>query len=1013
MTDIKSIKVFLVFSVLMWLISVPLYSVADFDDYYPLFIGEDACSLTDIPGSTNDIVRYGIYMPSAASGYSPTPLVVVVEAIEAYSYPDVNLNNYQIELWRERSFFADVHLWTYELNVSTFLTLEPEWWRFWLDFSDVGTWDLYVRLVREDLDTEVKCTSDSVSLGSGLEVGNILADGPLEMVSMEQANYLPRLYFNDGTQVTDHEPISHDQYANSSAALSEWILWSVPDPHGISSTGVFHPYYVPQQEQVEISMVFEGAAFERPVLVNPKPPSVVTESVIDVDQSSATLRATVNSHDSPTSLYFYYGEDDSNLDKFAEVGSIGQYVGPLTFEKQVDGLDCGQSYFAQARADNFGGITLGDLVSFDTQECPQCAFSISPQQENFGASGGVGSVSVSTQSGCDWTASSNDGWITITSGSSGSGDGTVGYSVSENTSASGRSGTITIAGETFTVSQDGQSCSYSISPTSTSVNSGGGSGTVSVSAQSGCDWAASSNDGWITIASGSSGSGDGTVGYSVSENTSASGRTGTITIAGETFSVDQAGVDEHTLTLEKSGDGQGTVTSSPAGINCGPSCLQESATFAEETVVTLTASEEQDSEFWGWSGDCSGTGECSVTMSQARSVTATFEMKDDADGFIFQDRFESSGSAGVPYEITAGSYSETDDLDNRCQEEFGVGAGLADWAIIKSEYSGSADQFASAIGMPPHSGSIWVQRDGNRWHTDTRHYLFAHHAGDVPSGWAVHDHIDNYTLSLGSWYGDRRALCALIDTDSTFKDCPDCPTMVMIPAGTFTQGSPESEPESLDRERPQRTVNVPAFAMGQTEVTFDEWDACVADGGCTHNPGDQGWGRGNRPVISVSWNDAQEYVTWLSTKTGHDYRLPSESEREYATRAGTTGRFNTGDCITTDQANFWGTSPAQGCPTGIVRNQTLPVGSFAPNAFGLYDTHGNVYEWVQDCWNTSYDGAPTDGSAWMSGDCSRAVLRGGSWLDGGGNVRSAFRGGLTRGVRHDFGGFRVARSVDL
>ena len=248
---------------------------------------------------------------------------------------------------------------------------------------------------------------------------------------------------------------------------------------------------------------------------------------------------------------------------------------------------------------------------------------------------------------------------------------------------------------------------------------------------------------------------------------------------------------------------------------------------------------------------------------------------------------------------------------------------------------------------------------------------------------------------------------------TVFHDCDECPTMVVIPAGSFTQGSLESEPQSSPNERPQREVSVPAFAMGRTAVTFAEWDACVADGGCTHNPGDFGWGRANRPVINVSWNDAQQYVTWLSNKTGHDYRLPSESEWEYATRAGTTGRFNTGDCITTDQANFHGGFPATGCPTGILRNQTLPVGSFSPNAFGLYDTHGNTWEWVQDCWNASYNGAPTNGSAWMSGDCSLAVLRGGSWGGAGGGLRSAARHRDTRGDRFIDVGFRVARSVEL
>ena len=245
----------------------------------------------------------------------------------------------------------------------------------------------------------------------------------------------------------------------------------------------------------------------------------------------------------------------------------------------------------------------------------------------------------------------------------------------------------------------------------------------------------------------------------------------------------------------------------------------------------------------------------------------------------------------------------------------------------------------------------------------------------------------------------------------SFQECPDCPTMVRIPAGTFTQGGPESESQSLDRERPQRAVNVPAFAMGRTAVTFDEWDACVADGGCTHEPDDDGWGRGNRPVMRVSWDDAQQYVTWLSSQTGHDYRLPSESEWEYATRAGTTGRFNTGDCITTDQANFLGNLPAQGCPTGIAREQTLPVASFVPNAFGLYDTHGNTFEKVQDCWNEDYVGAPTNGSAWMSGDCSQSVTRGGSWTHSGSWMRSAWRLGSPRGTRFSTSGFRVARSI--
>jgi formylglycine-generating enzyme required for sulfatase activity len=251
-----------------------------------------------------------------------------------------------------------------------------------------------------------------------------------------------------------------------------------------------------------------------------------------------------------------------------------------------------------------------------------------------------------------------------------------------------------------------------------------------------------------------------------------------------------------------------------------------------------------------------------------------------------------------------------------------------------------------------------------------------------------------------------------LQAGDTFSDCPDCPTMVLIPGGTFTQGSPNSEPQSQPSERPQRQVTVPAFALGQTEVTFDQWDACVADGGCTHNPGDQGWGRGNRPVINVSWHDAQEYVTWLGNKTGHIYRLPSESEWEYATRAGTTGRFNTGDCITTEQANFDGRTAATGCPEGSYLGQTLPVASFDPNAFGLFDTHGNTGAWTQDCWNWNYSGAPTDGSAWMTGNCTEATLRSSVWFQWGNSVRSAARGPGGRDIRTSGVSIRVARSVE-
>ena len=247
------------------------------------------------------------------------------------------------------------------------------------------------------------------------------------------------------------------------------------------------------------------------------------------------------------------------------------------------------------------------------------------------------------------------------------------------------------------------------------------------------------------------------------------------------------------------------------------------------------------------------------------------------------------------------------------------------------------------------------------------------------------------------------------------QDCTECPEMVVVPSGTFQMGAPESEEGSSSSERPVHTVSVPSFAAGVYEVTFAEWDACVAAGGCGgYRPDDSGFGRGRRPVINVSWADAQSYVEWLSRRTGERYRLLSESEWEYAARAGTTGPFHTGSTISTDQANYIGSQTYGGGVAGVDRWQTLPVGSFPANGFGLHDVHGNVFEWVQDCWNDSYTGAPSDGSAWESGDCSHRVLRSGSWSSSPEVLRSAFRflslsGTSARGELSS--GFRVARTL--
>ncbi|MBB6086787.1 formylglycine-generating enzyme family protein [Wenzhouxiangella marina] len=243
--------------------------------------------------------------------------------------------------------------------------------------------------------------------------------------------------------------------------------------------------------------------------------------------------------------------------------------------------------------------------------------------------------------------------------------------------------------------------------------------------------------------------------------------------------------------------------------------------------------------------------------------------------------------------------------------------------------------------------------------------------------------------------------------------CDRCPTMVRIEGGDFLMGSPNDEPQSFENEGPQHPVSVRTFEISRTEITFDQWNFCVERGGCSHRPGDRGWGQGDRPVIDVHRADVQEYIDWFSEFTGDSYRLPSEAEWEYAARAGTTGRFNTGDCIDSGQANFKASQPAEGCAAGEYRRQTLPVGSFEPNAFGLFDMHGNVREWVADCWNERYEGASVSGEPWMSGDCSQGVVRGGAWVYTGDELRSAHRSRLRRQQRDNYTGFRIARSLGL
>lgn len=251
-----------------------------------------------------------------------------------------------------------------------------------------------------------------------------------------------------------------------------------------------------------------------------------------------------------------------------------------------------------------------------------------------------------------------------------------------------------------------------------------------------------------------------------------------------------------------------------------------------------------------------------------------------------------------------------------------------------------------------------------------------------------------------------------------FRDCAACPAMAVVPAGAYWQGSDESSELALAVEKPRRMVTIgKPFAVGVYEVSMAEWDACYEAGGCTSRPTDNGWGRGERPVIMVSWTDAGEYLQWLNEETGQYYRLPSESEWEYVARAGEESDWPGGDeSLVCEYGNIAGAETGfrwqhESCSDGLALG-TAPAGSFKANAFGLYDTTGNVSEWTADCMNLSYLDAPVDGSAWGRGICSSHMTRGGSWITGSREIRLPARFNLKNGDRNDFTGFRVVREIE-
>jgi formylglycine-generating enzyme required for sulfatase activity len=304
------------------------------------------------------------------------------------------------------------------------------------------------------------------------------------------------------------------------------------------------------------------------------------------------------------------------------------------------------------------------------------------------------------------------------------------------------------------------------------------------------------------------------------------------------------------------------------------------------------------------------------------------------------------------------------------------------------------------------------------------------------------------TTSMGSGAAARPSTAPPV-ADKTpgklFRDCTECPEMVVIPSGSFIMGSSEEERNAValrvdsfaafQVEQPQHGVIVPGFALGKHAVTRGEFAAFIRASGYQTDAdkalGCSVWGNGSykrtaernwlnsglaqsddHPAVCVSWNDAVAYAQWLSQSTGRNYRLPSEAEREYATRAQKQTPFWWGDRINTDQANFNGNFQYFGSARGEFRGKTMPVDSFKPNPFGLTGVHGNVYEWVEDCWHDNYGGAPNNGSAWLAGCVGdNRVRRGGSWVSNPAYLRAAFRSRGPADLRESGTGFRLALSL--
>jgi formylglycine-generating enzyme required for sulfatase activity len=405
------------------------------------------------------------------------------------------------------------------------------------------------------------------------------------------------------------------------------------------------------------------------------------------------------------------------------------------------------------------------------------------------------------------------------------------------------------------------------------------------------------------------------------------------------------------------------------------------------------------------------TAKCSVsyTRTDSSSVALPFE---EVRTRLFKLSFD-------PYQCVERRWGATDPSElSTCQDGSEKQAWYAAEQNLRNQIDRTYDarmDFTLADLQTPGPGKGWP----NPPNVDTRSVLLSTKGvtrGSQPVAATDPSSPTTPRFNLSTWRAQRQADYAVWQqshSPNQVWDSPEAPRMVAIRGGSFVMGSPPSEVGRFKTEGPQHEVAIAHdFAVSAYPVTFDEWDACVQDGGCSgYSPPDEHWGRGNHPVVNVSWNDAQAYIAWLNRKTGRHYRLLSEAEYEYAERAGSQTPYATGYRISTNQANFL--DAAMTSPGNLPIGQSpTPVGSFPPNAFGLYDMQGSVWEWVQDCWNDSYARTPRDGSPMLGGDCQRRVVRGAAFNREQSFMRSATRYWIVGQLRSALAGFRVALTLN-